>query len=516
MAEIGGRLQAARVSRELTIADVADSTGMHPFFIQSLEADQFEELPAPVYVRGLLRIYANFLGLDPGDFVRKLPPRWRDDGWRDDPPRVDLPTPRLAQIDPEAAERERQREEEALRPATATAPATIVDESVATSAATLVDESVATSAATLVDESVATSTATIVDETTATVASATIVDDSVATVASATIVDDSEVTDAITIVHAPPATPIVDAAPAKETVATVVDERAKSSATAAEASVAAAVSAPVAARKIVTRPAASPRKKASASPAKESDTGELIGATIASSPATVIRSLEPATAASPALGTGVLGSEELRDRPLEARAVLADPAAGGHRKTATASLLKGPLVLIAAGALALMIVAGGVFALRGDGDGDAGASGDAGNNGAQAVAGTVTRAATLAATATATASSTPTATATPTVEPTATPTPTTVPTPTPTPEPTPAPTIGPSQPSVPANPFAYCKSLGSENYDCGNSPWRLICTPSGMFVDAQGLVPSPVPQDWAGWRETVISGRLETAFGACR
>ncbi|MBI2765836.1 MAG: helix-turn-helix domain-containing protein [Chloroflexi bacterium] len=72
MALIGKSLREARVERGLTIEQVSQETRISARFLQALEAERFEELPAPVYVRGFLRSYANFLHLDPEPLVAEL------------------------------------------------------------------------------------------------------------------------------------------------------------------------------------------------------------------------------------------------------------------------------------------------------------------------------------------------------------------------------------------------------------------------------------------------------------
>jgi cytoskeletal protein RodZ len=48
---------------------MADITKIQPNFLQYLEEERFEELPAEVYVRGFLRSYARELRLDEEDIV---------------------------------------------------------------------------------------------------------------------------------------------------------------------------------------------------------------------------------------------------------------------------------------------------------------------------------------------------------------------------------------------------------------------------------------------------------------
>lgn len=72
MANIGRVLTEARLERNLSIEQVAEYTRISPRFLVALEREEFYELPAPVYVRGFLRSYANFLGLDPQPLLEEL------------------------------------------------------------------------------------------------------------------------------------------------------------------------------------------------------------------------------------------------------------------------------------------------------------------------------------------------------------------------------------------------------------------------------------------------------------
>ncbi|MBI5947956.1 MAG: helix-turn-helix domain-containing protein [Chloroflexi bacterium] len=72
MTDIGGTLRDARVRRGMTVDQVAQDTRISPRFIAALEANSFDELPAPVYVRGFLRSYANYLRLDPAPLMAEL------------------------------------------------------------------------------------------------------------------------------------------------------------------------------------------------------------------------------------------------------------------------------------------------------------------------------------------------------------------------------------------------------------------------------------------------------------
>ncbi len=60
----GAMLIAARKAQKLELATVAESTGVPQGILTALEADDWEHMDAPVYVRGYLRKYAHLLGLD--------------------------------------------------------------------------------------------------------------------------------------------------------------------------------------------------------------------------------------------------------------------------------------------------------------------------------------------------------------------------------------------------------------------------------------------------------------------
>lgn len=72
MAELGQQLREAREARGLSVDDVAQGTRIRAAYIRALEEERFADLPAPVYVRGFLRNYATFLGLDAEELIGTL------------------------------------------------------------------------------------------------------------------------------------------------------------------------------------------------------------------------------------------------------------------------------------------------------------------------------------------------------------------------------------------------------------------------------------------------------------
>lgn len=80
---IGAMLKQHRDARKLTIQDVATRMRLDPRVIESLEADDFDALPAALYVRGYLRGYAKVLSLDPEALIASY-----DGGAPDEPPQI--------------------------------------------------------------------------------------------------------------------------------------------------------------------------------------------------------------------------------------------------------------------------------------------------------------------------------------------------------------------------------------------------------------------------------------------
>jgi len=62
--EIGNSLREARLRRGIDIAQAEVATKIRGKYLRALEDEQFELLPAQTYVKGFLRTYAEYLGLD--------------------------------------------------------------------------------------------------------------------------------------------------------------------------------------------------------------------------------------------------------------------------------------------------------------------------------------------------------------------------------------------------------------------------------------------------------------------
>ena len=65
----GERLQAARIEKGLSLADVAKRMHLSANIVEAIEDNHFEEITAPIFVKGYLRAYARIVSLDEDDMI---------------------------------------------------------------------------------------------------------------------------------------------------------------------------------------------------------------------------------------------------------------------------------------------------------------------------------------------------------------------------------------------------------------------------------------------------------------
>jgi hypothetical protein len=98
--ELGSSLRDARVRQGLDHAQVEQATKIRAKYIRALEDEQFGILPAQTYVKGFLRSYADYLGLDGQIYVDEYDSRFLAEAFDEAPRRR-----------PSRAQRERRRVE---------------------------------------------------------------------------------------------------------------------------------------------------------------------------------------------------------------------------------------------------------------------------------------------------------------------------------------------------------------------------------------------------------------------
>jgi hypothetical protein len=77
--DIGSSLREARTRQGLDFPELEERTKIRPKYLRALEDERFDILPAPTYVRGFLRSYAEALGLDGQPFVDEYSSRFAVD-----------------------------------------------------------------------------------------------------------------------------------------------------------------------------------------------------------------------------------------------------------------------------------------------------------------------------------------------------------------------------------------------------------------------------------------------------
>lgn len=69
MESLGQYLKKERERRGIKIQEIAKETHISSTFLEALENEQFDDLPGEVFVRGFLRGYATYVGLDPQEIM---------------------------------------------------------------------------------------------------------------------------------------------------------------------------------------------------------------------------------------------------------------------------------------------------------------------------------------------------------------------------------------------------------------------------------------------------------------
>ncbi len=85
MFEIGNSLREARERQGLGYPEIELATKIRAKYIRALEEEDFTAVAGDAYIRGFLRTYADYLGLDGDVYVDEYASRFIT-GWNDEPP----------------------------------------------------------------------------------------------------------------------------------------------------------------------------------------------------------------------------------------------------------------------------------------------------------------------------------------------------------------------------------------------------------------------------------------------
>ncbi len=78
----GERLQAARIKKGLSVEDVANRMHLSTAILESIEENDFDEITAPIFVKGYLRAYARIVSLNEDEMIQQYVEFYSDE----DPP----------------------------------------------------------------------------------------------------------------------------------------------------------------------------------------------------------------------------------------------------------------------------------------------------------------------------------------------------------------------------------------------------------------------------------------------
>ncbi len=71
MESLGHTLKSTREQKRISASDAARSTRIKVQHIEAIERDDFSQIAAPAYAKGFIKIYAEYLGLDPEPLIKE-------------------------------------------------------------------------------------------------------------------------------------------------------------------------------------------------------------------------------------------------------------------------------------------------------------------------------------------------------------------------------------------------------------------------------------------------------------
>ena len=76
-AAIGRTLRRSRREQGISLEEAEQVTKIRKHYLESLERENYDAMPAPIYVHGFLKSYASYLGLDADRLSAKLSEDWK-------------------------------------------------------------------------------------------------------------------------------------------------------------------------------------------------------------------------------------------------------------------------------------------------------------------------------------------------------------------------------------------------------------------------------------------------------
>lgn len=89
MSSVGEILKNTREAKGITIEQVAEATSIRVLYLEAIENEQFNLVPGEVYLKGFIRNYANYIGLNGPAMVEKYKEQVEANKKREHPVQVD-------------------------------------------------------------------------------------------------------------------------------------------------------------------------------------------------------------------------------------------------------------------------------------------------------------------------------------------------------------------------------------------------------------------------------------------
>ncbi len=96
---LGAALKEARMRKKLTASEVAGGTRMKVQTVTAIEEEDFDKIAAPIYAKGFIKLYAEFVGLNPQELVAEYVDRFVEVKPTPDQEMLDA-TPELISVPP--------------------------------------------------------------------------------------------------------------------------------------------------------------------------------------------------------------------------------------------------------------------------------------------------------------------------------------------------------------------------------------------------------------------------------
>jgi cytoskeleton protein RodZ len=78
MESFGQYLRRERELRNISLDEIAEVTKINRFLLQAIEEDKFDLLPGKLFIRGFLRAYCRYIGLDEEDVLLRFQAYWEE------------------------------------------------------------------------------------------------------------------------------------------------------------------------------------------------------------------------------------------------------------------------------------------------------------------------------------------------------------------------------------------------------------------------------------------------------